>query len=438
MPFVWSMPNIRKLAPDGLTMNRAMGIFFAAKWEEIGGDEQLIWAKYPYYPGRYFKLVIRLNPLKYQCSCRSKAMPCKHILGLLVQLYRNSEVFFISTQPPGWATQLLEPSSIPAPKKKATVSVTSKATEARKKLMDSGVVILQKWLRQLIRQGLAEVQSKPLSYWDEFAAQLADAKLGGVAKKVRSIKAFIQQDEWEGPLLHLIGSLYLFAKAFEQYDDLPLPLAKDLDTYAGISPKRGAVLQADGIPDHWYVLGQISGEEEQLTFRRTWLWGIKSGVPALNLAYSWGGQPYLHTFDMGNIYEATLFFYPSAYPLRAITEEIKPLTNAQHHPKNGYPSIDKFLTHFAQAKALNPFVQNFPVLLHQVVLMMDNKVLSLVDINDAGLELHCEEEVAWQLLAFGGGEWVTFFGEWEEGTLRPLGIWKGERSFFVPALNDKK
>ena len=47
MPFVWNMQNIRKLAPDGLSMNRAMGIFFAGKWQEIGGNEKMIWAKYP-------------------------------------------------------------------------------------------------------------------------------------------------------------------------------------------------------------------------------------------------------------------------------------------------------------------------------------------------------------------------------------------------------
>ena len=431
MPFVWNMQNIRKLAPDGLSMNRAMGIFFAGKWQEIGGNEKMVWAKYPYYPGRYFNLIIQLDPLKYHCSCSSKSQPCKHILGLLVQLYRNSEAFFITTQIPAWASQLLEPPKTTSAKKKEVKPVSSKTLLARRELMKSGIQLLDKWLHQLIRHGLAEVQSKPLSYWDEVAAQLVDAKLGGVAKKIRQVKGFIQEENWVEKLSFLIGELYLYVKAFNQYEELALPLSKDIDTYAGISPKRGEVLETQGIEDHWYVLGQVFGEEEQLSYRRTWLWGIKSGVPALNLAYSWGGQPYLHDFVKGGIYRATMHFYPSAYPLRAITEEVKLLENTTHHPKNGYLSIQKFLTHFAEAKVLNPFLQNFPVLLHRLIAVMEQKKLLLVDKDRQTIEVKCSMDSAWKMIAFGGGGEMTFFGEWNDGAMHPLAIWKGERSLFV-------
>lgn len=430
MSFVWNMENIRKLAPDGLSMNRAMGIFFASKWEDIGGNEKMIWAKYPYYPGRYFNLIIQLDPLKYQCSCSSKLEPCKHVLGLLVQLYRNSEAFFITSQIPDWGTTLLTPTKTTTQQKKIA-PISSKALLERRKIMKSGIEILDKWLHQLVRHGFAEVQHKPLSYWDDIAAQLVDAKLGEIAKRIRAVKEFIGDETWAQQLSALVGELYLYVKTYKKHEELPPAFAKDIDSYAGITPKRGAVLETKGIEDHWYVLGQVFGVEEQLSYRRTWLWGVKSGVPALNLAYSWGGQPYLHDFAKAKVYNASLHFYPSAYPLRAITEEVHLLKNATHHPQNGYTAIKHFLTHFAEAKALNPFLQNFPVLLHQVVLWMDNKTLTLVDSNKQTLVIHCEEEKAWQLLAFGAGGEVTFFGEWQDGSMTPHAVWKEERYLFI-------
>ncbi len=431
MSFVWNMQNIRKLAPDGLTMNRAMGVFFANKWQEIGGNEKVIWAKYPYYAGRYFTLIIQLDPLKYRCACGSKTKPCKHILGLLVQLYRNSEAFFITKQVPSWANKLLTDSSSSGPAEKRINPVSTKASIERRKVMESGIQFLEKWLRQLMRHGLAEVKGKAPDYWDNIAAQLVDAKLGGVAKKIRYIKIIIEQEDWVDQLGSLIGELYLYVKAFNQYEGLPNSLSRDIDTYAGISPKRGEVLETKAISDHWLVLGQSFGEEDNLSYRRTWLWGIKSGVPALNLAYSWGGQPYLHSFKVGGIYQADMHFYPSAYPLRAITEQVRMLEENLHHPKNGYLLIDYFLKHFAEAKLLNPFLLHFPVLLHQVALFMEQQQLVLVDTNKHKLDIDCEDDLAWQLLAFGGGGVLTFFGEWSNGQMSPLGLWTGDRSFFV-------
>lgn len=431
MPFVWSMPNIRKLAPDGLTMNRAMGIFFAGKWEEIGGNEKIIWAKYPYYRGRYFKTVVRLDPLEHYCSCRSKAMPCKHVLGLLVQLYRDSSVFFISSQTPPWVAELLSPAPKPKKQKAKAPSVSTKTVEERKKIMRSGIGILEKWLRQLIRHGLAEAQGKPLSYWDEIAAQLVDSKLGGIAKRIRTIKEFIHTDEWETKLIFTIGELHLFCNAFRKQDKLSEQLSADIDNYAGISTKRGVVLKEKGVTDHWYVLGQFFGEEEQIAFRRTWLWGIKSGIPILNLAFSWGGQPYLHNFQPGQLYHGKWHFYPSAYPLRAVTDDIKILPGAQHHPAGGYENIEQFLKHYATAKALNPILLNFPILFHWVIPHMNNETLTLQDRNGNAIQVTCEEETAWQILAFSGGWEITFFGEWEAGQLTPLGVWCEERAFFI-------
>jgi hypothetical protein len=105
------------------------------------------------------------------------ADPCKHVLGLLL-LWADGEVPVAEVPPfvSDWLQARGERSARPgAPKRSADGAVADPAAREkhvapRAERTDAGVAELDRWLRDLIRGGLAEAQARPLRAWDETAA----------------------------------------------------------------------------------------------------------------------------------------------------------------------------------------------------------------------------------------------------------------------------
>lgn len=433
MSFIWSTENIRALAPDGLTFNQARGIFFGNKWLSLYGNEHFVWGEYPAGPNWKFQTVVKLKEPAFFCSCRSRTRPCKHNLALLLTLQRNSDSFLITDDLADWVKEW-QAKQNPTPEKnlsEAEVLIREQRKETGKDKriaqMMQGIQDLERWLKHVMETGLAEVREYPLSYWDDFAARMVDAKLGGVARKIRLIKGYLETDNWPERLLSDLGDLYLLTRAFKNIDYQTPVTRKDILGVAGLSVKKSEVLESKSILDDWLVLGQQTGTEEKLTYRRTWLRGIDTEKDALLLDFAWGNQGFETYWKIGQLFEGELCFYPAALEQRALFLTYH-LVHKTISVPNGHKDFQSFADTYARAVTASPWIPGFPVLLEKVIPVLHEQQFYLVDSNKKQLRLDQEfEDKTIKLLAVSCGKPITIFGEWNGYTFVPLSVFSQNR-----------
>ncbi|MDV7392490.1 hypothetical protein RZS08_14085, partial [Arthrospira platensis SPKY1] len=122
------------------------------------------------------------------------------------------------------------------------------------------------------------------------------------------------------------------------------------------------MLQGEPVPGVWIVMGLVEGEEDNLRFRRTWVQDAHSGRFALLLDFAWGDQPFEHHWTLGQEFEGNLFYYPSAYPQRALAGEID-LKKIQDPLPMGIDAFDELLRKYAEALARQPWLSRYPAFL---------------------------------------------------------------------------
>ena len=426
MSFIWTSENIRKLSPDGLTFDRARGIFFGNKWLSLGGNSDYIWAVYPAGPTWKFHTAVKLTTPSFFCSCRSRTKPCKHNLALLLQLQRNSDSFHITSDLPDWVLEWRK-DKVAAPKKELSAEEIRKkevqqkeSRDRRLEQMKNGVQDLERWLESLLQQGLAEVKEYPLSFWDDFAARMVDNKLGGIARNIRLIKEYIHSENGHERLLGELADFYLLTRAFHNIDALPKTTQADMLNIAGFVTRKEEVLTGEATSDDWLVMGQNTGVEEKLSFRRTWLKGLNKEKYAVILEFVWGNQGFEHHWTIGHLLEGALCYYPSSFPMRALFQQSKIVQKEILLP-SGYKDFESFATDYAKALAQNPWLSGFPALLESVYPIMDNGTFFLLDKNKKQLKfVENRLDLTLKLLALSCGQPISVFGEWNGFYFMPL------------------
>lgn len=433
MPFIWSTENIRAIAPDGLTFNQARGIFFANKWLALYGNEKFVWGVYPAGPNWRFETAVKLDGPTFYCSCRSRTKPCKHNLAILLQLQRASDSFLITNDLPDWVQKWQAKNNPvnrePLTEEEILIREQRKAAAQDKRLlqMKSGVQDLERWLQNIMEQGLAEIKEHPPTFWDDFAARMVDAKLGGIARNIRLIKEYINHDNWPDRLLGDLADFYLLTRAFRNIDNLAPVIQRDLLNVAGFNIKKADVLKEKSIMDDWLVIGLETGVEEKLTFRRTWLRGIDTERDALLLDFVWGNQGFEQYWNLGQIIEGELCYYPSSQPLRGLFKTHHLIQKNIHLPQ-GHSNFESFATAYANAIATNPWLSSYPVLLSDVVPLMNEGQFLLVDSDKKQLPIndHLQEKKL-RLLALSCGQPISIFAEWNGYHLTPLSAFSNGR-----------
>ena len=433
MSFIWSTENIRALAPDGLTFNQARGIFFGNKWLSLGGNENFVWGIYPAGPNWKFQTAVKLEEPTFYCSCRSRIRPCKHNLAILFALQRSSDSFLITNDLPDWV-QAWQDKQNPQPKTPLTEEeklIREERKEAgrdkRIEQMKLGIQDLERWLSHVMETGLAEVKEYPLSYWDDFASRMVDAKLGGIARRIRLVKEYLDMDNWPERLMNDLGDFYLLTRAFKNLDYQSPETQKDILGVAGLSIKKSEVLESKGILDDWLVLGQQTGTEEKLTYRRTWLRGIDTEKNAVLLDYTWGNQGFETHWNISQLLEGEICYYPSAFPQRALFRNFKTIKKSIPIPE-GFPDFESFARAHAKAIKALPWMSGFPVLLEDVIPVHYEGEFYLVDRQNKQLKLdNALKEKTMKLLAISCGKPITIFGEWDGFSLTPLSAFTRDR-----------
>lgn len=284
--------------------------------------------------------------------------------------------------------------------------------DERLERMQAGGADLERWLLDLVRQGLAPAPDQPEEFWENIAARMVDAKLGSAGRRIRQWPPLLLEKNWHEKLLAEIAELYLLARSLQRIDQLPEDLRREVLTVSGLNIKKESVLEEKGLQDHWLAIGITEGADDNLRYRRTWLLGEKTGQTALLLDFAWGGGSFEREWKLGMSLQAELTYYPGAYPLRALIRR-EETPRASFEIPEGYPDLETFADAYATAVSANPWLLSFPGLLSNIQPVLQDDTLLLIDQTRKQLPAFSPDSSIWQLLALSTGQALTVFGEWD-------------------------
>ena len=434
----------RLLAPDDSTLKRAEALANPRKWIFVERDDRALWGECSGSGSDPYRAIVDMNGPAYKCSCPVKRFPCKHALALLLLASENNPTHFGKNPPPPYVTEWLDArdrrqAAKAAPRTEEQIAKSeaskSKIWSERLELMGDGVNDLQNRLLDILREGLAALEQAPPPYFQDFAARMVDAKLGGLSKRIKSWASFKTNypEDWYERLLEEMGSLYLMTKAFKNFERLNEDLQNEIMAQMGVSVKKEDLLSQEGLKDDWLVLGQIEkAEEDNLTSRKVWLRGRESGKTVLVLDFAFGSMGFGSAWLNGYTYRTEVVFYPSAYPLRVVTKAIdagQPFSQIV-----GYQDFIHFFESYSTALSLNPWLSGYPALLAQVTPIFSEGLFFLIDTNKKILPLtkntegpNTHTDFGWKLLALSGGKPISVFGEWNGRVFSPLSVFSEGR-----------
>ncbi|WP_121181929.1 SWIM zinc finger family protein [Nocardiopsis sp. Huas11] len=381
----------------------------------------------------------------FKCSCPSRKIPCKHVLGLLA-LWAQEEVQTREERPEwvakwlaGRAARRTRPEAAPVDPKRAAATL-----RAREEAVAGGMDELRLWLDDQIDAGLAEAPKHGYDHWDRMAKRLVDAKAGGAAALVSELPGAVREQGWPEAVLDRLGRLHLLVNAYravaaapeEMKEESKAPSAGDggrrageelgartrgvVRARAGITTRVEEVLaEGERVRDTWQVLGRrdVGTADPDIRARRVWLRGRGTGRIALSLAFARPEQAPASPFRDATEADTELAFYPDGH--RAV-----PVDDGHHAAPAAPPeagTVAEALDSYAAALAEDPWRDSWPVVLGAAAPALDGRWY-LADPSGAALPLSDPEP--WRLLAVTGGHPATVAGEWSprEG-LTPLTVW---------------
>jgi SWIM zinc finger len=432
-----SSEQIVALAPDASSVSAGKKLGAAKHWQQLGQNADAIWGDCQ--GSALYHVVVNLTSMSTKCTCPSRKFPCKHGLGLLLLAASSPQSLPEQIEPPEWvATWLAKsgaaakrkeqkdaPSSDKAPSEKS-LAAQAKRAEERVSSMKKGIEAFELWIDDIIRNGLASVESQSATFWYDQAARLMDAKVPGLARQVRQLAEIPgAYPNWPESLLDRLGKISLLTRAFARLDSLEPALQNDVRTIIGWTiEKQDVISQGTPISDTWIVLGQSREDDEKLVTQRTWLYGIDSQRCYCDLQFAQAAHPvFENAFFVGTQQRMKVIPYPSAFPVRVLVEERVGDTHAsQINQLTGPDTIAAYYDWCADALKSQPWLDILPCILMNVVPVCKNNGIQWFVQDSAGMQLPLLGTSYWQLHALAGGTPVTVAGEWNGEQLRVLGV----------------
>lgn len=419
--------SVLALAPDDASAKAARGLVSPSKWPLRGADEHAVWGECQGSGSKPYQTQVDLAGPAFRCTCPSRKFPCKHGLALLLMKVQDGAAFNAGP-PPAWVAEWLASRAEKAHKQEARAvakteapadpEAAAKREAQRWQRIEAAGDDLARWLADQLAQGLGALNPAAVAAWQTLAARLVDAQAPGLAQRVREAAAGIA-DAPERTLARL-ALLQLACDGLARRATLPPAEQADLRTLLGWPLDRADVLaQGTPVADRWCVLAVALDEREpKLTERRVWLHGAASGRRALLLEHAFAGKGFEQGWVPGVAVDASLVFYPSAAPLRALCEApvvagIAPLPNAE----NEWQRI-------AERVAANPFVPLHPLLWRDAVLLQADGWHAVA--GGRALPLAIDAADAWALQARGGGRPLHLAGEWDGRRFAPFTAWAAD------------
>lgn len=429
----------RSLAPDAGTLARAEALTNPRRWLLAERNERALWGETKGINNEIYRTIVDMNGPAYQCSCPVKRFPCKHALALLLMAASEDTDTLGTNPPPQYVVAWLDTrdgralaKTMPRTDEQIAQSEASKekTRHERLKLMEAGINDLQKRLLDILRDGIAHLDTGTEGYWQDFSARMVDAKMGGLAKRIKSWANFKEKypHDWYERLLSELGAVYMMTKAFKNFDKIPENLQTEILIQAGMTIKKEDILNQEGYEDDWLVMAQIeTKEEDNLTSRRVWLLSKAKGKIVLVLDYAFGNIGFPNTWINGYVYHAEVVFYPAAYPLRVAVKKVeigKPFSQII-----GYQNFTQFFDAYSKAVSKNLWLGSFPVLMAEVVPIFYQNTFCLLDFDKKYIKMDISQDdnQAWQCVAISGGNPIALFGEWNGEYFTPLSIFAHKR-----------
>src|SRR5262245_40528954 len=194
----WTTEQILALAPDAASAKAGQGLASARKWLSLGADDKAAWGLCQGSGKDPYQAQIDLTEPAFRCSCPSRKFPCKHALGLFLLLAGQPDIFK-EKQPPAWVLEWIssrakrsqqraeKQAKDDTSEKTVDAAAQAKRAASREAKVVAGLQELELWLRDLVRGGLAPIQSQPPQFWERMAARLVDAQAPGIARLIREM-----------------------------------------------------------------------------------------------------------------------------------------------------------------------------------------------------------------------------------------------------------
>lgn len=420
--------HVQQMAPDEASATAGRKLQAIKLWQNLGKNSEALWGEC--LGSATYQVKVDLGSLAYKCSCPSRKFPCKHVLGLLFMVSAGQAIPL--AQPPEWVSDWLSKRQETQAKKEAKTNeqagkpvdekAQQKRAEQRLERVSLGIEQLDIWLKDLVRRGLAGLETQDAGFWNEQARRLVDAQAPGLAARLRRLGEIPgSSSEWPKLLVSELGKLKLAIQAFRRMEQLDPDLGSELRQWIGWSVSQEELAKVgEKVTDDWLTLGQWVEEEDHFRVQRTWLQGQASKRLALMLQFAAGSAPFLMQLIPGTVQHGTMTYYPGVSRQRAYfgvrEESIKPMTTTF----SGHATMEGFLGQVAQELARQPWLNAFGCLLHQVSLCRNDHRWFVRD--QSGQTLPLATFDAWRLLAQSGGHPFDLAGEWDGIALRALGV----------------
>lgn len=425
----WTVEQVLAAAPDSASQVAGRKLATPAPWRNTGWSGELLWGDCLGSGSSPYQVTVDAGSRRWKCSCPSRKFPCKHALGLLFLWAegRLSESGVIAPRAADFAAQAGKsdsPAETPTKQQTAEQKAAAEQRAARRAArVADGMLDLRRWISDQVANGLSQAARSPYGWSEAVAARMVDAQAPGVASWLRRLPAVIASGQgWPARLLDELALLDLLAVSYGRLDQLPAELAASVRTHVGFPTVSAEVLATrPGVIDTWRVLGSRDSQEEQVTTRRTWLYGVRTGRWALVLAFAAGGVSLDTSLAAGTQVGMALHFPLAALPLRALVGpdpgEAVAMDSWQPEPVD----LTTAGRRWREAVAADPWTRTMPTLLTGRLAVGD-RTTQLVDDAGAAVPVQLEPERLWSWLARTRGRRCTFAGELSPDGFRPLGF----------------
>lgn len=434
-----TLQQVEGLAPDAASLKAGRALASVRHWVDLGHDEEAVWGQCQ--GSALYQTRVDRRDLTARCSCPSRKFPCKHALGLLL-LAAASPASFATSPQPEWVAQWLAKrrekgtttvdAASPAEATPPDEEARAKRSLKRHANVLAGIESLERWMEDVVGQGIARLGAGGHRVLEEQARRLVDAQAPGLAGRVRRIGGRVGSgDRWPTHVLEELGRLRLMTEAYRAMEDLDPLLAQDVRQAVGITvTSDDVVAHGDRVWDHWLVVGQAHETEATLHQQRTWLLGRESGRHALILQYAPLQGGFAESYAAGTVLRAELAFWPSATPLRALVMERESMALADPAAWPG-STLDALVERSSLLWGVNPFLDRVPALLDaaQIVPPRGATAARVRDASGASLPVAGTNLPA--LFALTGCHPARFAVEWDGESLSVVGVfvdgacWRG-------------
>ena len=214
----WTTAQVAALSPDAASLKAGEKLSQPHQWQTLGQADGVLWGEIKGSGKNPYQTAIALAEPAFKCSCPSRKFPCKHGLGLALVFAAHPDKF-TGNEPPVWLQEWLEKRGQRAQKQadkaaakdepvdEATLqkraAAQQKRNAAREDKVNAGITELQRWLSDLIRQGLANSDD---NQWQGMAARMVDAQAPGLARSLQNAASLrYQGGAWQEKLLAELG-----------------------------------------------------------------------------------------------------------------------------------------------------------------------------------------------------------------------------------------